>query len=104
MKTIENYHVIPACDEVITSEEFHSTVRELLSRLDSKGKTENEHLCINAINEILNNIEKIEFINKRAVMAYLREITKLSPKQLSVVLSSLKKYYKDIRKVGDLEL
>lgn len=76
----------------------------MLETLKQRSKTDNERTCVEAINTILDGIDEIDLINKRAVMAYMRDITLLSPKQLSVVLSTLKKHYKDIRRVGEIEL
>ena len=98
---IENFNMIPACDEVTTHEEFRDGIVALLARLKTRSKTDNEQVCIEAISVLLDSSDEIDLINKRAVMAYMREITKLSPKQLSVVLSNLKKHYKDIRKATD---
>lgn len=104
LELIENHSVIPSCDEVVTQDEFKNSIQELMSKLFGKCKTVNEQLCVDAIKVLLSDIEDVDLINKRAVMAYMREITKLSPKQLSVVLSSLKKHYKDIRRTGEIVL
>lgn len=98
LDVIENYNVIPACDDVTTHEDYRASLTALMEELKNRSKTDNEQACVDAISILIDSSEEIDLINKRAVMAYMREITKLSPKQLSVVLSSLKKYYKDIRK------
>ena len=52
-------------------------------------------------NEQINNfnnikIDELDFLNKRAVFVYMREISGLTPKQLSVAMSNIRKYYRDI--------
>ena len=41
---------------------------------------------------------------ERAILLYLREITGMNSKQLSLVLASLKKTYKDIKKKEEHEI
>ena len=104
LEIIENYRVIPSCDEVVTHDEFKNNFKDLLGLLKEQTKTDNESVCVEAITVLLESVEDIDLINKRAVMAYMREITKLSSKQLSVVLSGLKKSYREIRKTSGIEL
>lgn len=104
LELIERFNFLPACDEVEHPDDYKNNMLLMLDNLQERSKTENEQICINAIKTLLDGIEEIDLINKRAVMAYMREITKLSPKQLSVVLSTLKKHYKDIRKLGEITL
>jgi hypothetical protein len=94
LEIIENYNVIPSADEIITNEQYRNEIKQLLKTITEKVKTENEKITIKAIEVIFNNLDDLDFSNKRAIMNYLREITRLSPKKLSVALSALKKYYK----------
>lgn len=97
LELIENYKVVPACDEGIGHEEAQSNIKKLLDSLKTKVKTDNEKLCFDSIVLLFDTIHQIDFDNKRAIMAYMREITRLSPKQLSVILSVFKKYYKEYK-------
>jgi hypothetical protein len=94
MEIIENYSVIPSADEIRTQEQYRNEIKELLEAITEKVKTENEKTTIKAVELIFNSLDDLDFSNKRAIMNYLREITRLSPKKLSVALSSLKKHYK----------
>ena len=40
------------------------------------------------------NIDELDFLNKRAILVYVRDISGLSPKQLSVAMSSIRKHYR----------
>ena len=51
---------------------------------------------------LFDNIEELEFLNKRAIFVYLREISGLNPKQLSVALSSIRKHYRELVKSDDI--
>ena len=39
-----------------------------------------------------------DFLNKRAIFVYLRELSGLNAKQLSVAMSNLRKYYREVTK------
>jgi hypothetical protein len=65
--------------------------------MKGKTKTENERICLEAIDVLIDNIEEVDLLSKRAVMLYIREITGFTSKQLSMVLSSLKKQYRAIK-------
>lgn len=97
MELIENYQVIPSADEFVSQEEYTANLKKLLSELKTRAKTENEIACIDAVMVLFERAEDLDLINKRAAMLYIREITSLSPKQLSVVLSTLKKHYKNLK-------
>jgi hypothetical protein len=78
----------------LTTDDTAKNLKKVIELIKPKAKTSNEHLCINAIETLIKDIDKPEILSKRAVMVFIREITGLSSKQLSVVLSSLRKYYK----------
>lgn len=94
---IEDHHVIPSIEDALTSEDISKNLKHLVFSLKDKAKTDNEKACLNAIEVLIENIDDIDLLSKRAVMLYIREITGLSSKQLSIALSSLKKQYKVIK-------
>lgn len=94
LETIENHSVSPSPEEVMVSYTNKEKIDKILELVAAKAITENEVECLKGINLLFSNINELDFLNKRAVMLYLREITSLSPKQLSVVLSLMKKHYK----------
>jgi len=94
---IESYDVIPSIEDIVTTEEFARNLKLIISELKTRAKTDNEMSCLNAISVIIENIDEIDLLSKRAVMCYIREITGMSSKQLSIVLSSLKKQYRTVK-------
>lgn len=97
VQAIEDYNVLPSPEDVMTNQDYAKNLKALLAALQDKVKTDNEKLCLKAINTIADNIDEIEILSKRAVMLYIREITGMTGKQLSMVLSSLKKQYKVVK-------
>ena len=43
-------------------------------------------------------IGDLDFLNKRAIFVYLRELSGLNAKQLSIAMSNIRKYYREIVK------
>jgi len=95
-RAIENYKIIPAQDDIIVRREDKVILSEILVKIDSRVNNQNEKLCIEAIIKVFENIENLDFLNKRAIFVYLREISGLNPKQLSVAISNIRKYYREI--------
>jgi hypothetical protein len=77
-------------------------MNEMFKKIRRKINSPNEISCMNAIETLFANIDDLDFLNKRAVFVYMREISGLTPKQLSVAMSNVRKHYKEIKK-GDCE-
>jgi len=95
---IENSQVIPSQEDTIIKLEEKKELLSMLSDIKNKVTNQNEIACINAIITIFKKIEDLEFLNKRAIFVYLREISGLNAKQLSVAMSNLRKHYKFLTK------
>jgi len=54
-------------------------------------------MCINSIITIFENIDNIDLLNKNAILLYMRELSGLSPKQLTTTMQIVKKHYKKIK-------
>lgn len=92
---IEEHSVIPSQDVIIDESRSLDNTLRILYDIRSKVKTENELICINSIITIFENIENIDLLSKGAVLLYIRELSGLSPKQLTTTMHSIKKHYKN---------
>lgn len=97
-KLIENHSVIPSQESVIIRNEDKNLIIEMIEVIKTKTSNENEKKCISAIKTLFKNIEDLDFLNKRAIFVYLRELSGLNAKQLSVAMSNLRKYYREVTK------
>lgn len=102
MEQIETYQFQPGFEEAYTVVNTHEQLTKLIFAVENKIKTENEKMVVNAIKVLVNNLEDVDLLSKRAILLYVRELTTLSSKQLSIVLSSLKRYYRDVKNGDDL--
>ena len=75
-------------------------VHEMLGVIEGKLKEERDIRCINAIRELFNKVDDLDYLNKRAVFVYLREISGLNSSELSVSLSNIRKIYRKINPEG----
>ena len=94
LETIENHSIALSPEDVMINTVNGNWLKEVLSIITSLATTDNEIECLKGINMLFENIHELDFLNKRAIMLYLREITSLNPKNLSVVLSTMKRHYK----------
>lgn len=97
-RSIDVYSYVPSPESTMIQKEDRARMFEVLRIIDSKIKNENEKLCVRAVEKLFQNIDELELLNKRAVFVYLREISGLNPKQLSVAMSSVRKHFRDIVK------
>jgi hypothetical protein len=93
---IENFKIIPSQEDILINEEDKTILKEILQKIKIKITNSNEKLCIDSIIKVFDNIDQLDFLNKRAVFVYLRNISGLNPKQLSVSISNIRKIYKEI--------
>jgi len=85
-------------DEERDKEEYWDNLYgELLDWQEEDGIKANEKKVLQAIMILLQNPDKIEIFNKKAIYLYIREITGLSTKQVASNLTTLKQRYKIFR-------
>lgn len=102
---IETYDVMPAPDEILISRNVRSEISTLLREIERSVTSDTELACIRAIITVFDKIDDLDFLNKRAVLIYVRDISGLSSKRLSVAMSSIRKHYKRLTNgEGDLDL
>ena len=83
-------------DKIMIDAGRRDEIVKVLEIIKKRVTKENEKLCINAITAVFEKIDHLDFLNKRAIYVYVREISGLTPKKLSVAMSSIRKHYRDI--------
>lgn len=94
---IEDHCTIPGQDTLLENQSTARGIIDLLYEIRSKAKTENELACINSIITIFENINDIDLLNKSAILLYMRELSGLSPKQLTTTMQQIKKNYRRLK-------
>jgi len=99
---IESSNIQHSPDDYVISSENKEILEEIFLKLKKKISSPNELSCLDAIMTLFNKIDDLDYLNKRAVFVYLRDISGLTPKQLSVAMSNIRKHYKEIKQ-GNIE-
>jgi hypothetical protein len=94
---VEEYNFLPSLDETTSDGSAAEAMLSALYEIRSKVKKENELTCINSIITIFENIDELDLLNKGAILLYMRELSGLSPKQLTTTMQTIKKHYKKIK-------
>ena len=97
MQLIEEHNMVPSQDVTLDKTIAAARVLKLLYDIRSKVKVENELACINSVITIFENIEELDILNKSAILLYMRELSGLSPKQLTTSIQSIKKQYNKLK-------
>lgn len=96
-RILEDQTTVPSQETILENKVQATRIIELLYEIRTKARTENELACINSIITIFENIDDIDLLNKSAVLLYMRELSGLSPKQLTTTMQSIKKHYRRLK-------
>jgi hypothetical protein len=99
-ESIEMYNYVMSQDDQAIGKENKEILFEMINKIKKRVNSQNEIACIHAIDTLFRKIDDLDYLNKRAVFVYLRDISGLTPKQLSVSMSNIRKYYRDIKKTN----
>jgi hypothetical protein len=97
LQVIEERGTVPSQDFFLENSENIANVLKLMYEIRSRVKVENELLCINSVITIFENINDIDILNKSAILLYIRELSGLSPKQLTTSMQAVKKHYNKLK-------
>jgi hypothetical protein len=97
LEKVEQHSVVPPQDEILIGDERSNAIITLLQEIRGRLKSANELACIDSIITLFEMSEHLDLLNKSAVLTYLREMTSLSPKQLTMTLYSIKKHYRELK-------
>ncbi len=101
---IANYQIAQAPDELMISGEFRGeimkTLEHIRTKVKSSGKSKNDIACIEAIVTVFEQVDQLDFLNKRAIFVYVRNISGLNSKQLSASMSSIRKLYREYKQTN----
>jgi len=95
---IESYNAEPAQDFRMMKADAMENLSNLLIEIKDKLSGENELACMDAIITLFSKIDELDLLNKRAVFVYMRDLSNLNPKQLSISMSVIRKHYRSLVK------
>lgn len=95
-------NIEPSPEEKERRESLPGIIDEMLVYIEGNLKDEKDIRCIKAVQQIFRNIDDLDYLNKRAVFVYLREISGLNSPELSSSLSSIRKHYRKVSGHGKM--
>jgi hypothetical protein len=101
---IENHSIAESQDSAMLKKNAIENLFVLLEEIKGRLDGVNEISCINAIITLFTSIDDLDFLNKRAVFVYLRDLSGLNPKQLSVAMSAIRRHYRSIKKDDQFDI
>lgn len=91
-------------DPLVNLENDHietvKNIHDMLGKVKDRLICENDKICMDSIIKLFENADTLESLNKRAVFVYVRDMTNLTPKQLSLSMSAIRKHYREISKTN----
>ena len=100
LELIEIHNHVPSYEEQLEKSNIRQNLTDIIDEVEDMVKTEQEKIVVWAIKTIVHDMDNLEMFNKRAILVYLRELTGFNSKQISAIVNSLRKYYKDARSFG----
>jgi len=95
-----NGQYVQAPSSQMEKQEKTEEIRKLFYEIRKRVRNEREIKCVDAIIEIFNKVDELDFLNKRAIFVYVREMSGLNSKQLSVCMSSIRGIYRQLNGSG----
>ena len=96
----QNGQFVAPPDTMIEKAEKTAEIRALFTEIRKRVRNEREQKCVDAIIEIFEKVDELDFLNKRAIFVYVREMSGLNSKQLSVCMSSIRNIYRQLNGSG----
>lgn len=97
---IASSQISPSPDEVMIDAGKREEILEILHSIKKKVESVNDISCINAVITVHENLDNLDFLNKRAIYVYVRDISGLNSKQLSSSMSVIRRLYREV--ISDL--
>lgn len=91
---LKNDQVSESPEQILINKEKRDSIRKMFLEIKDKLNNDMEKHCMESIITIFDNLENLDFLNKRAIFVYIRELSGLNSKQLSTCMSSIRKIYK----------
>jgi hypothetical protein len=94
---LDERNVVPSQEDAIDAANGPAHIVGMMRVIKQHVRTDSEHACIDAIIKIFEEADRIDLLNKSAILLYMREMSGLTPKQLTMTMQSIKKIYRELR-------
>lgn len=91
-KTLSRVSIELSPEDLENKKNRPGVIIDMFLFIEKQLKRERDIKCIKAVIHLFENIDNLDYLNKRAVFVYLREISGLSSSELSSSLSTIRKH------------
>lgn len=100
LEAFNDKHIGSTPEDTIIASDHRNVILEIMKKIKKNLNHIHEHACIDAIITVFSQIDDLDFLNKRAVFVYVKNISNLNQKQLGSAMSVIRKQYRIISKSG----
>lgn len=100
LEVFNDKHIGTTPEDAIIENDRRNVILEVMKKIKKSLNHQHEHACIDAIITVFDQIDDLDFLNKRAVFVYVKNISNLNQKQLGSAMSIIRKQYRTISKNG----
>lgn len=100
LEAFNDKHIGTTPEDAIIESDHRNVILEIMKKIKKNLNHTHEHACIDAIITVFNQIDDLDFLNKRAIFVYVKNISNLNQKQLGSAMSVIRKQYRIISKSG----
>ena len=94
---LQSGQIQPSIEEQIAREDHVKGLREIVTTVQSRLKRDQDKQVAAAVLHIFDNIDQLDYINKRAAFVYIREYCGINSKALSSSLSRIRNIYRQLK-------
>jgi hypothetical protein len=93
---VAKHIVVDSPEDIMVREGRRDEIKEVLEKVSACLREDHEKACMQAIMSVFEHVDDIDILHKRAIMIYVRDLSNLPQKQLTMAMSSIRKHYKKL--------
>jgi hypothetical protein len=94
---ISHHSIVQSPDDILMEQDKKQVILEVLSSIENTLNEPHEQAVLSAVRTVFENSDEIDLLSKRAVFLYIREISGVNHKQMTSVMTSIRKKYREAK-------
>ena len=95
LASLKDKNTVPSAEEIIMHAEYREEIAANIKSIRNELHDEKDLITISALEHVFSCAEQLDFLNRRAILVYLREISGLDKRSLSKSLFKIKGIYRE---------
>lgn len=100
----QQFHATQVCEspeDMMIERNRREDILVVLKKIRSHLSHDYELACLDAIVTVFSQVDDLDFLNKRAIFVYVRNISNLNQKQLGSAMTVIRRHYRTLVKSGE---